>query len=44
VTGLRADYNLSKTAALYIGYESYDNGAATANETTATAIGLRKSF
>jgi predicted porin len=44
VTGLRADYNFSKTAAAYVGYEKYDNGAASANETTATSIGLRKSF
>ena len=44
VTGLRADYNLSKTAAVYIGSENYDNGAATANETKLTSIGLRKSF
>ncbi|MCX7263016.1 MAG: porin [Burkholderiales bacterium] len=44
VTGLRADYNFSKTAAAYVGYEKYDNGAATANETTAASIGLRKSF
>lgn len=44
VTGLRADYNLSKTNALYIGYEKYDNGAASANETTITSVGLRKSF
>ena len=44
ITGLRADYNLSKTAAVYIGYEKYDTGAASANETTATSIGMRKSF
>jgi predicted porin len=44
VTGLRADYNFSKTTAAYVGYEKYDNGAASANETTATSIGLRKSF
>ena len=44
VTGLRADYNLSKTNALYIGYEKYDNGAASAKETTITSVGLRKSF
>ena len=44
VTGLRADYNLSKTAAVYIGYEKYDTGAATASETTAVSVGLRKSF
>ena len=44
VTGLRADYNLSKTAAVYIGYEKYDTGAATANDTSAVSVGLRKSF
>jgi predicted porin len=44
VTGLRADYNFSKTAAAYVGYEKFDNGATTANETTAASIGLRKSF
>jgi len=44
VSGLRADYNFSKTTAAYVGYEKYDNGAATANETTAASIGLRKSF
>jgi len=44
VTGLRADYNLSKTAAVYIGYENYDTGAATANDAKLTSIGLRKSF
>jgi len=44
LTGLRADYNFSKTAAAYIGYEKYNNGAATANETTMSSIGLRKSF
>ena len=44
VSGFRADYNFSKTAAAYIGYEKYDNGAASANETTAASIGLRKSF
>ncbi len=44
ITGLRADYNFSKTAAAYIGSEKYNNGAATANETTLTSIGLRKSF
>jgi len=44
VTGVRADYNLSKTAAVYAGYEKWDNGAASANETTMAAIGLRKSF
>jgi len=48
--GARADYNLSKTAAAYVGYESVDTGAAaTTNTTTAgvrkiTSIGLRKSF
>ncbi len=44
LTGLRADYNLSKTAAVYVGYEKWDNGNAAANETTMAALGLRKSF
>ncbi|MEN9886155.1 MAG: hypothetical protein RL758_733 [Pseudomonadota bacterium] len=51
VTGLRADYNLSKTAALYLGYEKYDTGIAydakaptTTGERTITSLGLRKSF
>jgi predicted porin len=44
ITGLRADYNLSKTAAVYVGYEKYDNGATSANERTMTAVGIRKSF
>ena len=44
VAGFRADYNLSKTAAVYAGYEKFDNGAATANETTIASVGLRKSF
>jgi len=48
--GARADYNFSKTAAAYVGYENVDTGvAATTNTTTAgvrkiTSIGLRKSF
>ena len=44
VTGLRADYNLSKTAAVYLGYEKYDSGASTANIHKITSVGLRKSF
>jgi predicted porin len=44
ITGARADYNLSKTAAVYVGYEKYDNGAASANKRTMTAVGIRKSF
>ena len=44
VTGLRADYNLSKTAAVYLGYEKYDSGAPTANIHKITSVGLRKSF
>ena len=49
VTGLRADYNFSKTAAAYIGYENWDTGTAYANTATSgvrkiTSIGLRKSF
>jgi len=42
VTGLRADYNLSKTAAVYMGYEKLDNGAAYAATTTPTTTGDRK--
>ena len=49
VTGLRADYLLSKTAAAYIGYENWDTGTAYADKLTTgtrkiTSIGLRKSF
>ncbi len=44
VTGLRADYNLSKTAAVYAGYEKYDTGNATANDRKIASLGLRKSF
>ena len=44
VTGLRADYNLSKTAAVYAAYEMYDNGAATNSDRTITSVGIRKSF
>ena len=51
VTGLRAEYNLSKTAAIYGGYEKYETGAdyaasaltSTGNRTL-TSIGLKKSF
>jgi hypothetical protein len=48
--GARADYNLSKTAAAYVGYENVDTGAAATTNTTSagvrkiTSIGLRKSF
>ena len=49
VTGLRADYNLSKTAAVYLGYERYDTGVAAAPSTTTgtrttASLGIRKSF
>jgi len=50
VQGMRADYNLSKTSAVYFGYEKFDTGtvAATTNTTsgtrTITSVGLRKSF
>jgi predicted porin len=44
VTGLRGDYNLSKTAAAYIGLEKHDTGAATANKRDVVAVGMRKSF
>jgi len=43
-TGARADYNLSKTAAAYIGYESYDSGSTAANQLNIVSVGLRKSF
>jgi predicted porin len=43
VSGLRADYNLSKTAAAYVGYENW-NGTAANDTRTLTSIGLRKSF
>ena len=44
ITGLRADYNLGKTAALYLGFENQDTGAATLNTHKIASIGLRKSF
>jgi len=44
VAGLRADYNLSKTAAVYLGHEDYDSGASANNKHKITSIGLRKSF
>jgi predicted porin len=51
VTGVRADYSLSKTAAVYAAYEQYDTGVAAAATPTATtgkrditSVGLRKSF
>ena len=53
VIGVRADYNLSKTAAFYVGAEKWDTGAAAAalGSTAATtgvrniiSTGLRKSF
>ncbi len=51
VLGLRADYNLSKTAAIYAGYEKFDSGAAYAASAfgstgtrTITSVGLKKSF
>jgi len=50
LTGFNGTYNLSKTAAAYLGYEKYDSGAAS-NATSATdgirnitSLGLRKSF
>ncbi len=43
VTGLRADYNLSKTAAVYAGYEKYDS-TTNADDRTIYSVGLRKSF
>jgi predicted porin len=48
VTGLRADYALSKTAAVYAGYESYNTGVAESSaitgKRTTMSLGLRKSF
>ena len=50
VTGLRADYALSKTAAVYLGYEDWDNTKATASATVnkgtrkVTSVGVRKAF
>ncbi len=49
VSGLRADYNFSKTSAAYVGYENWDTGTNYANSlTTGTrkiaSVGLRKSF
>jgi len=44
VNGARIDYNLSKTAAAYIGFEQYDNGAASSTTLNLTSVGLRKSF
>jgi hypothetical protein len=50
LTGFNGTYNLSKTSAVYLGYEKYDSGtvASTANTTSGTrnitSLGLRKSF
>lgn len=44
ITGLRLDNNLSKTTAVYVVYESWDNGAATANKQNMAGVGIRKSF
>ena len=51
VLGFRAQYNLSKTAAVYAGYEKYSTGAAydttaltTTGDRTIASMGLRKSF
>jgi predicted porin len=51
VTGLRADYNLSKTAAAYIGYAKITTGtpyvttaALASGDLKTVAIGMRKSF
>jgi major outer membrane protein P.IB len=43
VTGLRADYNFSKTTAVYAGYEKYDSKNNAADQTI-YSVGLRKSF
>jgi hypothetical protein len=51
VTGLRADYNLSKTSAVYMGYAKINTGTAYAasaalasGDLKIVSIGMRKSF
>ncbi len=51
VTGLRADYNLSKRTAAYVGYESWDTGAAytttfasVTGKRNITSVGVRHSL
>ncbi len=50
LTGFNGTYNLSKTSAVYLGYEKWDSGtvAVTTNTSsgsrTITSLGLRKSF
>ncbi len=44
ITGLRLDNNLSKTTAVYVVYESWDNGATSANKQNMAGVGIRKSF
>jgi predicted porin len=43
LTGVRADYNFSKTTATYVGYEN-SKGADAVNDSRIVSIGLRKSF
>jgi len=43
-TGARVDYNLSKTAAAYLGMEKHDSGATSTNQMDLVSVGLRKSF
>ena len=44
ITGLRADYNLSKRTAVYAGFENWNGTAATADTRKVTSIGVRHSF
>jgi predicted porin len=44
VTGLRADYALSKRSAAYVGFENLDNGTAAANTRKIASVGVRHSF
>ena len=44
VTGVRADYALSKRTTAYAGYEAYDNGKTSANKTNTAFVGVRHSF
>ena len=50
VSGFNGTYNLSKTSAVYLGYEKYDSGTVGVTTNTSsgtrniTSLGLRKSF
>jgi len=50
VTGIKLDYNMSKTTVAYLGYENFNTGSTLATTGTTsgtrsiTSVGLRKSF